>query len=201
MPSDHRAMPSSVEMPLSGVGTPFQLSYTIRGFPQAEIAHVACTTGSRQTDSLSGMPNAAEWKRRIGARLKELRGWSLVDLERKTGGRLLKSRLSNYEQGTRLVSVKEAEILAEALGEAPAHVLCLDDDMPALSKSEAQLIADLRALPEKDRAQYASKISALALAHKLPVPDERVLRTAYNPDNRPAEAATPKKRPAGRHDQ
>lgn len=150
------------------------------------------------------MANAAEWKRRIGARLqqlRELRAWSLTDLERRTGGRLLKSRLSNYEQGTRLVGVEEAEILAEALGEAPAHILCLDEDMPALSKSEAQLIADLRALPEKDRAQYLSKIAALALAHKLPVPDERVMRTAYNPEKRPAEAAAPKKRPASRHDQ
>lgn len=150
------------------------------------------------------MATAAEWKRRIGARLqqlRELREWSLADLERQTGGRLIKSRLSNYEQGTRAFGLREAEILAEALGEGMAHILCLDDDMPALSKSEAELISNLRALPENERAQYASKIAALALAHKLPVPDERVMRTAYNPEKRPADAAAPKKRAPGRHDQ
>lgn len=151
------------------------------------------------------MATDAEWRVRIGVRIQQLRnlkGWSLTRLARETKDRLNKSAISNYEQGTRMPGPEEATIFAEALGEAPAHILCLDDDMPALSKWEAKLISDLRALPENERQQYADRIAMLAAAYKTPVPNERVLRTAYNPQKRPKAAAkTPVKRPVGRHDQ
>lgn len=146
------------------------------------------------------MPTDEDWKRRIGARLQELRdlkGWSLEQLARETRDRLKKSRISNYEQGTRLPGPEEASILGEALGEAPAHILCLDDDMPALSKLEADLIRNLRALPENERAQYADRIAALASAYKKPVPDKRVMGTGFNPKKRPK---APVKRVPGPHD-
>lgn len=108
-----------------------------------------------------------------------------MDPSRQTMGGLAKSAISNYEQGLRLPGPEEITKLAKALGEAPAHILCLDDDMPALSKAEAQLINDLRALPEDQRAVYAERIHLLAQAYKVPVPDGRLLTTGFNPATRP----------------
>ena len=181
---------------------PREKSYTVRGQMQARVVHGLCTTGHEPGDTLSFMATEQEWKEVIGARIRELRnlkGWSLARLERETGGRLKKSGISNYEQGTRLPGPDEAVILGEALGESPAHILCLDDDMPALSKFEAELIGNLRALPENERAQYAERIAALAMAYKKPVPDKHVTRTAYNPKKRPKTPATTKRTP-GPHD-
>ena len=87
---------------------------------------------------------------------------------------------------------EQATILAEAFGESPAHILCLDEGMPALSKVEAQLILDLRTLPEDQRSQYASRIHLLAQAYKVPVPTETVLATGYNPAVRPDKAKAPR---------
>lgn len=134
------------------------------------------------------MATDADWKRCIGTRIRELRdlkGWSLADLSRQTKGRLGKSAISNYEQALRLPGPEEAVIIAEAFGESPAHILCLDEGMPALSKAEAQLILDLRVLPEDQRSQYAERIHLLAQAYKVPVPAEKVLATGYNPAKRP----------------
>ena len=117
-----------------------------------------------------------EWRRRVGLRIKEMRehrDWSLADLERKTAGRLSKSRLSNYEQGTRLPGPAEAVVLATVYGVTPAFILCLDDDMP-LDKIERQLIKDFRTLPERERMDYARRIGGLAATYRDPVPDERV---------------------------
>lgn len=150
------------------------------------------------------MLNEDEWRRAVGSRLKELRAlkdWSLEELARKTNDRLKKSRLGNFEQGTRGVGFYEAMVLAEALGESPSHILCLDnEDMPALSKREAQLIHDMRALPEDQRTKWLNSIALMAAAYKAtPQTDAAVERTAYNPKNRPA-SATPKKRLPGKHD-
>lgn len=134
------------------------------------------------------MPTLDEWKARVGARIKELRqlkGMTQPELAEATGDRLGKSQISNYEQGTRLPGPEEATLLGLALGESPAHVLCLDDGMPALTKDEAKLISDLRVLPEDQRQQYAERISLLAHAYRKPVPTARVMRTGYNPKRRP----------------
>lgn len=177
---------------------PCEKSYTICGFWQARLVHGSCTTVIRDRDSLSGMATEEEWKERIGARIKQLRelkGWSLGKLAIETGDRLKKSAISNYEQGTRMPGPEEAILLAEAMGESPAHILCLDDDMPALSKLEAELIRNMRILPENERAQYAERIAALAMAYKKPVPDKRVSATAYNSKKRPKPAVTTKRTP------
>lgn len=133
------------------------------------------------------MATDREWARRIGERIRELRDlkrWSLADLSRRTLV-LSKSRLSNYEQGLRLPGPEEAVLLGQALGEAPAHILCLDDGMPALSREEATMIANLRALPESERAAYFRRIASLATVYKDAVPDERLLETGYSPSRRP----------------
>jgi hypothetical protein len=61
--------------------------------------------------------------------------------------------------------------------------------MPALSKAEAQVIIDLRVLPEDQRTQYASRIHLLAQAYKTAAPDERVLATGFTPERRPKTKA------------
>jgi len=183
---------------------PCGISYTERGFLQQQSAHEACTTAPLVSCTFTRMVTDAEWRARIGQRIKELRelkGWSLTKLARATGDRLLKSAISNYEQGTRMPGPEEATIIADALGEAPAHVLCMDNEMPALSKIEAKLIQDLRVLPENEREQYAERIAMLAAAYKKPVPNDRVMRTAYNPKQRPATKTSAPKRPVGRHEQ
>jgi transcriptional regulator with XRE-family HTH domain len=65
-----------------------------------------------------------------GQYLKNLRlanKFSLQDLCDATGGIMSKSRLSNYEQGTRRMSTEVAVILADALGASPAQILRLED--------------------------------------------------------------------------
>lgn len=65
-----------------------------------------------------------------GEYLKNLRlgrQFSLQDLCNATGGKLSKSRLSNYECGIRHISPEVAVILADALGASPAQILRLED--------------------------------------------------------------------------
>lgn len=116
------------------------------------------------------------WRKRVGQRIKEMReerDWSLTDLEKKTGSKLLKSRLSNYEQGTRLPGPAEALVLGEAFKVTASYILCLDDEMP-LSPIERDLLRDFRALPEDQRMAYVRRIHQLAQVYRDPVPDERV---------------------------
>lgn len=183
---------------------PCGVSYTERGFLQGISAHGACTMRPSVACTFPWMATDAEWRTRIGRRIQELRTlrkWSLTRLARETGDRLIKSAISNYEQGTRMPGPEEASVLAEALEESPAHILCLDDNMPALSKTEAKLIEDLRALPESERSEYADRIAILASAYKKAVPHERLMRTGYDPAKRPRGAKVQPKRPIGKHDQ
>jgi transcriptional regulator with XRE-family HTH domain len=134
------------------------------------------------------------WKQRIGARIRELReaeGWSLTDLSKRTGDTLLKSTISNWEQGTRMPGPVEATILGTAFDVSPAHILCLDDEMPVLSKDEAELIRNIRALPENQRNEYGRRIAGLAMAYREPVTDERVNETGFHPGTRGKRKVTP----------
>lgn len=189
MLADRQGKTDTAERRLSVAGIdPYGASYTIRGFLQEVTAHGLCTTSPIVGCTFLRMASDAEWRRRIGQRIQELRnlkGWSLSKLAVQTSDRLTKSQVSNYEQGARMPGPEEATVIGEALGESPAHILCLDDEMPVLSKTEAKLIQDLRALPENERALYAQRIAILASAYKVPVPNERVLRYEYNPGKRP----------------
>jgi transcriptional regulator with XRE-family HTH domain len=113
----------------------------------------------------------------IAARLRKIRadkGWVLREASAATGGILSPSRISNWEQGLKGLGVAEAGILAKAYGTTAAHLLCLDDDQPVLSKVEQEHIRNLRALPENERNGYIRRVAAVALAYKEPVTDERV---------------------------
>ena len=153
-------------------------SYTTRVVCQVPFTNVLCPTTRTARATVAGMAATdSEWKRRIGARLRALRkdkDWSLTDLERELKGVLSKSRLGNYEQGTRLPGLEESQLLANLYGVPSSFILCLDsDDMILLNKAEQQLIRDYRALPERDRADYARRIGALASIYREPVADER----------------------------
>jgi transcriptional regulator with XRE-family HTH domain len=94
--------------------------------------------------------------RAIGKRLRaarDARGISLSQLGELTGGHYSKSRISNYEQGIRRISLEGARALAEALGNVTtAHLLCLDNEC-ATAPDEAELLRAFRALEPAARQQ------------------------------------------------
>lgn len=117
------------------------------------------------------------FKKEAGRRLREARrgkGWTLNELSKRLDGILSPSRLSNYEQGIRMLGVKEALAVGPLLGVEPAYLLCADAGDGEMTTQEAQLLRDFRALPEKDRNEYSRRIGALALVYREPVPDERL---------------------------
>lgn len=117
------------------------------------------------------------YKKESGRRLKAARnnkGWTLEELSLRTGGLLSTSRLGNYEQGTRMLGVRESLALGPVLGVQPAHLLCVDGDEGDMTAQEIELLRNYRALPERDRNDYSRRIEVLALAYREPVPDERL---------------------------
>jgi transcriptional regulator with XRE-family HTH domain len=91
-----------------------------------------------------------ELNRAIGQRLRtarQARKLSLNELAGLTDGLYSKSRISNYEQGLRRLSIEGAEALSAALGNVTAaHLLCLDgeDAAAAISAEEARLLDAFR---------------------------------------------------------
>lgn len=118
------------------------------------------------------------WAMEIGKRLRAARkamgvsGIPLQELSRLTDGVLSPSRISNYEQGIRLLKPQEARILGKALKVDPAYLMCLEGG--EMLPEETELLSNWRALPEKDRRDYSRRIAALALVYKEPVADERL---------------------------
>ena len=68
---------------------------------------------------------------------------------------------------------QEALILAEALGVAASHLMCLDGEGEMLPE-ESELLRNWRALPENERNSYARRIQALALVYRDAVPDDKL---------------------------
>lgn len=103
--------------------------------------------------------------REIGERLRYTRtcaGLSLSQLSELTGGTLSKSRISNYEQGLRRLSIEAARGLAEALGNVtPAYLMCLDDPMN-LSADEIDLLKTYRATDAMGQALVRKKAESEA---------------------------------------
>lgn len=159
-------------------------SYTVSVEMQGLDIPVLCnrrTVGRGSVPRMGTKRPSSEWKTRIGQRIQQLRmlkKMSLSSVERQTGLQI--STVSNWEQGLRLPGPAEAVILGKLFAVAPAHILCLDDeDVPALSKLEADLILNFRTLPENERESYRKRIETLAMAYRVSVPDERVEETGY----------------------
>lgn len=120
------------------------------------------------------------YKKEAGKRLRaarEAKRWTLGELSKRIGGLLSTSRLSNYEQGIRMVGVAEALALYRVLGVQPAHLLCVDVEEGDMTPQETRVLRNFRALPEKDRNDYDRRIEALALVYVEPVADERLFLT------------------------
>lgn len=82
---------------------------------------------------------------------------SLSQLSEATGGKLSKSRISNYEQGIRRVGVEEASELARALGTVtPGYLLCLDEPS-IMSADELALLKDYRGTDTAGRKRLRSQ--------------------------------------------
>ncbi|GEM_PF-933960 len=118
--------------------------------------------------------------RRIGLRLRaarHARRLSLAELATLTGDLYSKSRISNYEQGLRRLSVEGARSLAKALGNVSAtHLLCLEENGDfALSADEVQLLDAFRRVD----ADWQRRVLACARAVQpeelelLPLPSRR----------------------------
>lgn len=116
---------------------------------------------------------------------------SLEELSQRTNvPKLSKSRISNYEQGIRMMGPAEAISLGEALDVDPAHLLCVQQ---SVTKQESDLLRNWRALPENDRNEYSRRIEVLALAYREPVPDERMGKGWTSPSKRKKPAKTASK--------
>jgi transcriptional regulator with XRE-family HTH domain len=128
------------------------------------------------------MPRALPgWKARVADRLRALRvraNLSQWDVDRETRGRITRSALGNYESGTRLPGIEEAQILGKLYDVPAFYILCLeeDTDVVLIDPIERQLMRDFRALPERDRMDYVRRIGALAVAYRDPVPDEKAAK-------------------------
>lgn len=115
-----------------------------------------------------------DYKGEIGKRIRAARAKleiSLEELSRRTGGKLSKSRIGNYEQGLRMPGPLEANTLAAALGVDAAYLMCLQTVFTAKA---IELMRNWEALPEKERLEYFRRIEVLALAYRQPVPDEKL---------------------------
>ena len=113
-----------------------------------------------------------DYKSEIGRRIKEARealDLSLEELAKRTGGKLSKSRISNYEQGIRMPGPYEANVLAEVLGVDAAHLLCLQS---VFTIKAIKLMRNWMSLPEKEREGYFRRIELLSLAYRETIPDE-----------------------------
>ena len=149
--------------------------HTNRVTPQVISPHDSLIAGLHALGVSSPPMN---WAREIGKRLRAARravgvsGISLQELSNRTSGVLSPSRISNYEQGLRLLKPRDAQILGKALNADPAYLMCLEGG--EMLPEEVEFLHNWRALPEKDRRDYARRIAVLALAHKEPVPDERL---------------------------
>ncbi len=101
----------------------------------------------------------------IGERLcyaRECAELSLSRLSDRTDGRLSKSRIANYEQGTRRMGIEEARLLAAALGTVtPAFLLCVEDPLN-LSADELDLLAQYRATDPRGRIEVLKQAAAEA---------------------------------------
>lgn len=117
------------------------------------------------------------YKKEAGKRLKAAREdkkLTLHELSKRVGGLLSPSRLGNYEQGTRMIGVREALALHSVLGVQPSHLLCVDVGDEDMTPQEVELLRNFRALPENERSSYSRRIAVLAMAYKEPVGDERL---------------------------
>jgi len=77
---------------------------------------------------------------------------------------LMPSRISNWEQGTKQIGVREAWSLARVLQTDPAYLLCLEDH--PMTPQERELLKNFRALPERERTRISARVAVDALQYR-----------------------------------
>lgn len=118
-----------------------------------------------------------DYKKEIGRRIKAARnekGWSLVELARRTNDLLSDTRIGNYETGERMPGPAEATILAKTLGKRPAYLMAVDDIQMHISTQEEALVRNWRALPENERMSRFRELEQLAMVYRDAVPNTKV---------------------------
>ena len=88
----------------------------------------------------------------VNARLRSLRqarGWSLIDVEARSQGRLKAVVLGSYERGTRAITIKRALQIAELYGVPITQIF--SDKKTTQSEVQGRKMFDLRTI--SDRAQ------------------------------------------------
>ncbi|BAQ84188.1 putative transcriptional regulator [uncultured Mediterranean phage uvMED] len=82
-------------------------------------------------------------------------GYSLTGLSKAVDGKLIPSRISNYEQGIRAMSVEVGLLLSEALGISATYLLGLDhkpdDAFDSLSDDQKQLFRLLNKVQQQSQ--------------------------------------------------
>ena len=103
-------------------------------------------------------------KEEIGKRLKahrEKSGHSLKSLESATDGIYSASRIGNYEQGTRTMSVEAAIAIAPILGTTAAYLLCVNlSDDPVKDQPEITLEELWEDSTMEERAEFLSRLAS-----------------------------------------
>jgi transcriptional regulator with XRE-family HTH domain len=94
--------------------------------------------------------------------LRRARGWSLMDVEIASGGRLKAVVLGSYERGARSLSVRRALEIAELYG-VPASQL-FSDKKSAASEDLRRKMLDLRTLNARAQTDSATQAHLLLLA-------------------------------------
>ena len=117
--------------------------------------HIARTNGHKSlTDAACNLNYCLlmNTKEKSGARIKDARnkkGVSLQKISELLDGVVSRSRLSNYEQGTRMIDVDMAKIVAPVLGTTPEYILTLTDEAP--DPGEVELLALFRSCDDRGR--------------------------------------------------
>lgn len=139
-----------------------------------------------------------DYKKEIGRRIRESRlekGWTLVELSRRTKDLLSNTRISNYETGERMPSPSDAVILGSALGKRPAYLMAVDDVQLPISSQEEALIKFWRALPENERMEYFRSVESRAMIYRDPIQAQAMGKEWTAPKIKPARSR-PRRRPA-----
>jgi transcriptional regulator with XRE-family HTH domain len=110
-----------------------------------------------------------------GRRLKDLRGKrKLREICELVPG-LKEQRLSNWEQGTRMISVDEAKKIAPVLGTSAEYILTLTDKQP--DPAEVQLIALFRNCDERGKLATLDTVQKQASFVEAKTPTENAVAT------------------------
>ena len=96
-------------------------------------------------------PSTQDVALRIRA-IRKSKGWSLAQVEERSGGKIKPVVLGSYERSDRALSVRRAIELATLYGTPLSYLLCAPEGSAYVSKADERMVIDLRSA----RALHAS---------------------------------------------